>query len=105
MAPGGPHQPPSAEHWTLDRKVPVAIILTLFVQLVGFAWYAAKLDALVEEQSLRIAKAEVQITTIDREARDVSTRLVRVEEKTSAILDIVRRLERAVDGRRVGEPQ
>lgn len=90
----------ASEHWTLDRKVPVAIVATLFVQLLGFGWYAAKLDARVEEQATRLTKAETQITTIDREAREVSTRLVRVEEKTSAILDIVRRLERAVDGRR-----
>lgn len=91
--------PTDREHWTLDRKVPVAIVATILIQLIGFAWYAAKLDARVEEQALRLNRAETQITSIEREARDVSTRLVRVEEKVSAILDILRRLERAVDGR------
>lgn len=91
--------PTDREHWTLDRKVPVAIVATILIQLIGFAWYAAKLDARVEEQALRLNRAETQITSIEREARDVSTRLVRVEEKVGAILDILRRLERAVDGR------
>lgn len=91
----------AGEHWALDRKVPVAIIVTLVAQIIGFAWYAAKLDARVEEQGVRLAKTEAQIVVIDRDARDVSTRLVRVEEKIGAVLDIARRLERIVD-RRVG---
>ena len=91
--------PTDREHWTLDRKVPAAIVATILIQLFGFAWYAAKLDARVEEQALRLNRAETQITSDEREAREVSTRLVRVEEKVSAILDILRRLEREADGR------
>ena len=87
------------DHWTLDRRVPVAIVVTILIQLIGFAWYAAKLDARVDEQAARISRAETQITSIEREARDVSTRLVRVEEKVGSILDILRRLERAIEGR------
>ena len=86
--------PQSTDHWSLDRKVPVAIIITLILQIVGFAWYAAKLDARVEEQAARLAKTEAQILVIDRDARDFGVRMARIEEKTGAMLNILERLER-----------
>lgn len=87
--------PPSPnDHWSLDRKVPVAIVITLVLQIVGFAWYAAKLDARVEEQAQRLAKTEAQILVIDRDARDFGVRMARIEEKTGAMLNILERLER-----------
>lgn len=88
-----PPNPPT-DHWTLDRKVPVAIIITLILQIIGFAWYAAKLDSRVEEQAARIAKTEAQILVIDRDARDFGVRMARIEEKTGAMLNILERLER-----------
>lgn len=86
--------PHPTDHWTLDRKVPVVIIVMLVVQVVAFAWYAAKLDARVEEQAARLAKTEAQILVIDRDARDFGVRMARIEEKTGAMLNILERLER-----------
>ena len=86
--------PAPNDHWSLDRKVPVAIIITLVLQIVGFAWYAAKLDARVDEQAQRLAKTEAQILVIDRDARDFGVRMARIEEKTGAMLNILERLER-----------
>jgi len=85
---------PPVDHWTLDKEVPVAIILTLFLQIVGFSWYAAKLDSRVEEQAARLAKTEAQILVIDRDARDFGVRMARIEEKTGTMLGILERLER-----------
>lgn len=85
---------PPVDHWTLDKEVPVAIILTLFLQIVGFSWYAAKLDSRVEEQAARLAKTEAQILVIDRDARDFGVRMARIEEKTGTMLSILERLER-----------
>ena len=89
--------PPQPDHWTLDRKVPVAIIVTLILQVIGFAWYAAKLDSRVEEQSARIARTEAQILTIDRDARDFGTRIVRIEEKSSAMLTLLQTIEQRLE--------
>ena len=86
--------PAPNDHWSLDRNVPVAIVITLVLQIVGFAWYAAKLDARVEEQAQRLAKTEAQILAIDRDARDFGVRMARIEEKTGAMLNILERLER-----------
>ena len=85
---------PPVDHWTLDKEVPVAIILTLFLQIVGFSWYAAKLNSRVEEQAARLARTEAQILVIDRDARDFGVRMARIEEKTGTMLGILERLER-----------
>ena len=95
---------PNSEAWHLDKKVPVAIILTILGQFLIGLWFVAKLDAKVEEQAARLAKTEAQITTIDREARDFGTRIVRIEEKTSSMLAILQRVERFIDGRRTDLP-
>lgn len=89
--------PPQVDHWTLDRKVPVAIIIALFAQIVGFAWYAAKLDSKVEEQGLRLARTEAQILIIDKDARDFGTRIVRIEEKSSAMLTLLQTIEQRLE--------
>jgi len=32
-------------HWTLDKRVPLALIITIVTQLFGFGWIAAKMDS------------------------------------------------------------
>jgi low affinity Fe/Cu permease len=92
------------ESWHLDKKVPVAIIVVLIGQFLLGLWFIAKLDSKVEEQASRLAKTEAQIMTIDREAREFGNRIVRIEEKSSAMLTILQRLERVLDGRRTETP-
>lgn len=94
--PGAPPQ----DHWTLDKKVPVAIILVIVGQFFGGLWFASKLDSRVEDQDKRLLKAEAQIGTIDRDAREASGRLIRLEEKMSAMLAILQRVERALEADR-----
>jgi len=35
------------EHWSLDKRVPVALIVAMISQLVGFGWVASKFDSRV----------------------------------------------------------
>jgi hypothetical protein len=91
------------DHWTLDRKVPVAIILAIGVQFLGGLWFMSKLDSRVEDQDRRLVKAEAQIGTMDRDAREANGRLIRVEEKMSSMLAILQRVERALEADRPGK--
>lgn len=36
-----------ADHWHLDKKVPIGIILALFAQFMGGIWFVSKLEARV----------------------------------------------------------
>lgn len=78
-------------HWSLDKKVPLALIIALIIQTVGISWWAATLSSQVTYLESRVTKAEV---VIEREAlsnRLASDRLIRVEEGVKAILDLARR--------------
>jgi hypothetical protein len=93
------------EHWSLDRKIPAALVVAMLAQLMGFGWYASKVDSRVEDLEKRTIRTETQVTTMDRDVRNFDTRMVRVEEKIGAVLDIVRRLERIVDRRNGDAPE
>lgn len=92
-------QPPD-QHWTIDKKVPVAIIVVLVGQFFGALWFMSKLDSRVEDQDKRLLKAETQISVIDKDAREAGGRLIRLEEKMSAMLAILQSVERALEADR-----
>jgi len=62
------------EHWHLDRRVPLALILTIVIQTVGIVWWASSLTervAILEKkqdaaapQGDRITRLEVNIEFI-----------------------------------------
>lgn len=89
-----------AEHWTLDRKVPLAIILALLVQGGGLAWWAASLEGRVVQAEKIIVRLEGRET----ETRESRERLIRLEERMIAIDENLRRagnkLEALLDDRR-----
>lgn len=104
MPMSAPPTPPeeldvNTEHWTLDPKVPVAIIFAMIVQLLGYVWFAAKQDARLDDLDRHTGRNETQIVQMDREARTVGDRLSRLEEKLASILAVVTHVERALDKR------
>ena len=40
-------QPQTREHWHLDKKVPVGIIVAMLMQFAGGLWFLSKLDSRV----------------------------------------------------------
>lgn len=66
--------------WHLDKKVPIAMILTIAMQTGAFVWFAARLDQRVEAlersenrasmsapvQADRLTRVEVKIENIER---------------------------------------
>lgn len=67
-------------NWHLDKKVPIAMILTIAMQTGAFVWFAARLDQRVEAlersetrtsmaapvQADRLTRVEVKIENIER---------------------------------------
>lgn len=53
-------------HWHLDRKVPIAIILTILVQTAGVAWLLATINARVETLERRVEATAPQADRITR---------------------------------------
>jgi hypothetical protein len=64
------------DHWHLDRRVPIALIIAIAVQTGGFIWWASDLNA-------RVTHVERQIQMSAPQAE----RIIRVETKLEGIAD------------------
>lgn len=75
-------------HWTVDKRVPLALILTIIVQTVGVVWFAAALWQQVQAQGARIEAIE---------SYKIDSRLVRLEEAISNVRPQLDRIETKLD--------
>lgn len=89
-----------ADHWTLDKKVPIAIIFAMLAQFAGAIWMASRLNSDVVE--LQKADARLEVTLKENRERvervDIARtagemRLVRVEEQIRQIYETVKRID------------
>lgn len=79
MANDGP------EHWTLDKRIPLALIITIAIQTAGFAFYMGDLSA-------RLSQTE---KVLDSKTKD-SDRLTRLEVQLENLRASILRIEQAV---------
>jgi hypothetical protein len=74
--------------WHLDKKVPIAVILTIVMQSAAFIWFGARLDhrveALERESVIRIPQAD---------------RLTRVEVKLEGVQEGIVEIKRLIQSR------
>ena len=75
------------EPWHLDKKVPIALIITILVQTGGAIWWAATQESRLSSVAMDIVRVEKKI---DMQADD-PVRLARLEGFRE---DLARRLDR-----------
>jgi hypothetical protein len=63
---------PQTSQWHLDKRVPVALILTLIVQGAAMVWWGSAIDH-------RVAAVEQRLSALD----DSRERLIRLEASVS----------------------
>lgn len=76
------------KHWALDRKVPLALIIAIFAQSMGFAWAASSLWYRVGELEHKVENAAPQ-----------AERIIRLETKVDVITSTLTEIK-ALIGRR-----
>ena len=81
------------DRWGFDKRIPVAVVVALILQFVGTITYVVNLDNRVAGIEKAIAVSSSKDGETSREARLVLERLVRLEEKLSALFDYVRRID------------
>jgi len=84
-------------HWTLDKKVPIAIIVTIALQFAGFVWYAAKQDARLGVLEVERERHEVRFQGLETTRLTLNERVIRLEEQAKATYDVVKRIEGKLD--------
>jgi hypothetical protein len=75
--------------WTLDKHIPVAVVLTILVQTGGVIWWGARLDSHVSNHEVRI----VQLEKAAQERLGTYERIVRLEAQQEATARQLLRLE------------
>lgn len=58
--------PASQEHWSVDKRVPLALIFTVAVQTGVFIWWMAGLDQRVEQLGQSDAAQDARIMDVER---------------------------------------
>ena len=93
MAPPEEGDPPEV-HWTIDRRIPLALITTLLVQFGGFVWWFSSVESRLTVKEQRLARVEQRLDEDQRAISAIVERLARIEERANAQLELLRRISR-----------
>jgi hypothetical protein len=91
------HGQNGVSRWHLDKRVPIAFIVTIIAQTFVFGWMASDFNSRVNNIENYIAEAKVSNAAAVVLERDRSDRLVRLEtmigEMHRSMLNIERKIE------------
>lgn len=73
------------ESWHLDKRVPLALIMTSLLQIVSIVWIAAQMNADIATNKENIQRLDVNVITLQREANAQAVQLGRIEEGISGM--------------------
>lgn len=51
---------PPVNYWTIDRRVPLALVAALLVQFDGFAWWESSVESRLNAKEQRLARVEAK---------------------------------------------
>jgi|GEM_PF-1002542 hypothetical protein len=83
--------------WHLEKKVTISLIVSILLQTCAIVWWGSKLDSRVGFLEEKVTMEHSRIDNQEKEFKDAASRLARVEERTAAMLDILRRIEVRID--------
>jgi hypothetical protein len=78
-----PEEGAALKHWTVDKRVPLALILAISVQTCGIVWWASGLTSRVEQLERQAIASAPQ-----------ADRLTRVEVKLESVRDGINEIKR-----------
>lgn len=83
--------------WHLDKRVPIALIITLFVQFMGVVVSGAWLAFQVLDNAESIVNIQSSVSEFRTKNSDVKDRVIRIEERTISNQRLLERILRRVD--------
>lgn len=86
--------------WTIDRRIPLALIVTLLLEFGGFVWWFSSVESRLAAKEQRLARVEQRLDEDQRTISAIAERLARIEERTNAQLELLRRIEARLTERR-----
>ena len=89
--------------WHLDKKVPIALFATLFIQTCAIVWWASEINSATREQAkahLETVRRISEIESREREGNKLVERVVRVETIMENVLHTVNKIDDALTERK-----
>ena len=87
-------------HWTIDRRIPLALITTLLIQFGGFIWWFSSVESRLTVKEQRLARVEQRLDDDQRTISTIVERLARIEERSNVQLELLRRIDTRMQERR-----
>jgi hypothetical protein len=75
------------KHWTVDKRVPLALIVTIVIQTGGLVWWASSLSERVNSLERRAEQTAPQADRLTR----VEVKIESVQEGITEIKRLIRR--------------
>jgi hypothetical protein len=87
------------KQWHLDKRIPIAMIVALFVQFASGVWYMSWLAAQVSTNTKEIVRVQSSISIFQARNSEVKERVIRIEEKLAAQHELLERIFNALEKR------
>lgn len=85
----------SDTHWTIDKKIPVAVIIALAGNLLALVIGATLTYAQIADHERRLMQMEAARHIADGKAQEFSSAIVRLQETTAMMREAVTELRQA----------
>ncbi|MFC2252520.1 hypothetical protein ACETRX_22985 [Labrys portucalensis] len=85
------------EHWSVDKKIPAALVITLLLQTGGIVWWVSSLNSrvtVVEEKAIATRLDIDKLKDVSGEAKE---RFARTETTLISVVETTRRVESKLD--------
>ena len=83
------------EHWHLDKRVPIALIVAIAVQSTAAVWWAATQTARVDAVERTVLTHDQRIDALDRASAAAAVLAGRMEAELAGIRNSLTRIDRA----------
>jgi hypothetical protein len=84
---------PATENWHLDKRIPLALIVTMMLQFGGGIWWLSNIQFRIESQGEAIDALENTMSSTQNDRNTLDNRITRIEEKLSGQTEILREIK------------
>jgi hypothetical protein len=85
------------DHWTLDKRIPLALIATMMLQFATVVWFVRGLDSRLEQLEAFKVRTETIDKNRDQQIQTVELKLARIEERQNSMIDLIKELKVSID--------
>lgn len=92
------------QHWHIDRRVPVVLVLTLLVQFGGAVWWARGAEERIAALERRVSEVSQDSRSASSSFSDLKDRVTRIEVVLNTVADTTIKIDRRLEGSGRGSP-